>query len=153
GTVTSTNPLNVMVPSLPLGKTVTIALSATAAPNCGSLNFTNMADAFATNAMDVSASAPLDVQIANGIDVCDGVDNDCDGLVDEDGAASCDDHDPCTVDTCDGANGCMHDRIPDCTSCTETVDCPDDGDACTTATCVDGRCGTEPVPGCQHCDL
>ena len=37
---------------------------------------------------------------------CDGLDNDCDGQIDEDGAQACDDYNVCTIDSCDG--GCIH---------------------------------------------
>jgi len=36
---------------------------------------------------------------------CDGVDDDCDGAVDEE---SCDDGDPCTTDICEGGETCSH---------------------------------------------
>jgi hypothetical protein len=88
-------------------------------------------------------------------EVCDGVDQDCNGQTDEstcdDGDActtdvcggvagctntpkSCDDDDPCTTDTCDAASG-------DCVAA--AVDC-DDADPCTVDTC-DGESGA-----CEH---
>ncbi len=39
---------------------------------------------------------------------CDGRDNDCDGAVDV--GDLCDDGDPCTLDTCVGAEGCLHEQ-------------------------------------------
>ena len=47
-------------------------------------------------------------------------------------SVDCDDGDPCTVDTCDPASGCVH----------TPVDC-DDGDPCTVDTC-------DPISGCVH---
>ena len=48
---------------------------------------------------------------------------------------TCDDKDPCTLDTCDGAVGeCRHAKIPDCGSCASDGDCTD-ADLCTIDTC------------------
>ncbi|MEC9071908.1 MAG: hypothetical protein VX938_05985, partial [Myxococcota bacterium] len=63
-------------------------------------------------------------------ETCDGVDQDCDGEVDED---TCDDGNPCTVDVCGGESGCTNEPITD-------VAC-DDGNACTTGdACQAGVC-------------
>jgi hypothetical protein len=86
----------------------------------------------------------------------------------------CDDHDICTVDTCNPATGCAHDKTIGC--CTTQADC-DDGNACTVDSC-DGSsntcvhtaltctsndpcmtascnqqsgCFTTPIPNCQLC--
>jgi hypothetical protein len=74
-------------------------------------------------------------------EVCDGVDNDCDGQTDEADGAACDDGNPCTDDVCDGANGCQN--TPNTAAC-------DDEDACTAGdVCADGAC----VPGAAvDCD-
>jgi hypothetical protein len=66
-------------------------------------------------------------------EVCDGVDQDCDGDTDEE---TCDDADPCTTDVCLGGDGC--ENAPK--SC-------DDGDACTTDSCdpASGACINEAV--------
>ncbi|RMF24286.1 MAG: hypothetical protein D6760_03645 [Deltaproteobacteria bacterium] len=47
-------------------------------------------------------------------ETCDGADNDCDGTIDEGGNALCDDHDSCTIDTCNGTGGCSHVFDPIC---------------------------------------
>ncbi len=86
-------------------------------------------------------------------DVCDGVDNDCDGVTD---STPCDDSNSCTADSCDGTNGCIH--IPllgepcvdpdlctleaglcsnDGTCSAEPIEC-DDTDPCTADTCISG---------------
>jgi len=87
-------------------------------------------------------------------DVCDGVDNDCDGATD---SVPCDDGDPCTTDSCAADEGCQHiggDGSPcdDGDVCTDqdlcavgvcsgqTVVC-DDADPCTADSCV-------PTVGC-----
>jgi hypothetical protein len=75
-------------------------------------------------------------------EVCNGVDDDCDGMVDE--AASgrpvglCDDGNSCTQDACQGAEGCTHEPQtgPECK----------DGDTCTVAdTCQAGECTGVPM--------
>ena len=40
-------------------------------------------------------------------EICDGLDNGCNGGVDEGGAALCDDANACTMDVCQGAAGCV----------------------------------------------
>jgi hypothetical protein len=77
---------------------------------------------------------------------CNGVDDDCDGAVDQNGAALCDDSNGCTTDSCSGAGGCAHDTAPDGTGCS-------DGDACTQDdTCSAGVCqGSNPL-ACQASD-
>ena len=42
------------------------------------------------------------------IEVCNGEDDDGDGRVDEDGFATCDDNLACTLDRCNGSEGCSH---------------------------------------------
>lgn len=64
-------------------------------------------------------------------EVCNGLDDDCDGSVD---GVACDDGNPCTSDTCAGADGCKSEPLPDGTPC-------DAG-----ATCTAGKC--EPLAGC-----
>ena len=106
-------------------------------------------------------------------EVCDGLDNDCNGAVD-DGAASascddadacngeetcffggceagaaldCDDGDACTADACAAASGCSHDAVPGCVSCDIDGDC-DDADPCTVDACPDGACTWSLAPAC-----
>jgi len=68
-------------------------------------------------------------------DVCDGLDNDCDGPADEE---TCDDDNPCTEDICNGEEGCSHASL-DLLECT-------DGDLCTTGDhCEEGMCVGNPV--------
>ena len=73
---------------------------------------------------------------------CNGVDDDCDGDVDEgdlvEGIGVCDDANPCTADKCNAGDGCGHDNLTG----TECLD----GDPCTVADhCEDGACVGNPV--------
>ncbi len=104
---------------------------------------------------------------APAIEVCDGIDNDCDGDVDEpeevggDYVNLCNDGNPCTKDTCLGSDGCSNEPLSGiecfdgnpCTvadhceegECVGTqVDC-DDGNPCTDDTC-------NPAGGCSYAD-
>ena len=69
-------------------------------------------------------------------DLCDGLDNDCDGDTD---TVSCDDSNPCTIDSCEGADGCVH--TPDDADC-------DDDDECTDNACIGGKCVVTKVRNC-----
>ena len=70
-----------------------------------------------------------------GEDVCDGLDNDCDGETDED---TCDDDNPCTEDVCDGAGGCGYSPL-------DNLECTD-GNLCTTGDhCDNGVCVGNPI--------
>ena len=104
---------------------------------------------------------------------CDGLDNDCDGdideptLIDDDYVSLCNDDNPCTKDSCLGANGCeavalTEGECLDGNPCTvadhceagvcigEAVDCDDDN-PCTEDLCTEtGGCDYLPAPG--NCD-
>ncbi len=73
-------------------------------------------------------------------ETCNGQDDDCDGLVDE---GTCDDKNPCTMDTCDGkATTCNHTNAPG--------SCDADGNLCTVGdTCVDGKCAIGSLKSCD----
>ncbi len=61
---------------------------------------------------------------------CDGIDNDCNGLVDD---GSCDDGNDCTSDSCKGKDGCVNEAL-------DEGECKDN-DPCTVADhCVAGVC-------------
>src|SRR5262249_21394711 len=57
-------------------------------------------------------------------EICNGLDDNCDGVVDEGGNSLCADSDPCTQDICGGAALCQHPASPNGTAC-------DDGNVCT----------------------
>lgn len=68
-------------------------------------------------------------------EICDGIDNDGDGIIDENGETLCDDGNPCTDDICDGENGCIH---------TNNNAFCDDNDPCTpNDVCSNGVCKGE----------
>ncbi len=161
--VASTNPLQVRVPKLPAGSSLTVTIVADASPTCSTSQSDNEATAFASNAEQVSDRAV--VTVGGSTEICDGKDNDCDGLVDEDadicsdgnvcdGAEqcvsgtcrpgtplSCDDGNVCTDDSCDPATGCIRTN--------NTAPC-NDGNACTTNdTCAGGACVGGAAPNCD----
>jgi len=74
----------------------------------------------------------------NTLEVCNGIDDNCDTVIDNGQAALCDDGNVCTTDACAGAAGCTH--VNNGLSC-------NDGNACTqTDTCQGGACaGSNPV--------
>jgi hypothetical protein len=64
------------------------------------------------------------------IEACNAIDDDCDGQTDE---ATCEDENPCTEGTCDGANGCK--------TANKAGSCDADGSSCTKDdACKDGKC-------------
>ena len=54
------------------------------------------------------------------------------------GILDCDDGNPCTYDSCDTVQGCLHTTLSSCTTCSVDEDC--DSTFCQTATCVSGSC-------------
>ena len=89
------------------------------------------------------------------VEVCDGIDNDCDNKADE---GTCKDDNDCTDDVCDPADGCVHtfndNGCTDSNPCTTQDKCNfgqcegallgcDDGNKCTTDAC-------DPVQGCKN---
>jgi hypothetical protein len=66
------------------------------------------------------------------LETCNGIDDDCDGLVDNGGNALCNDSNPCTDDVCNGVAGCA--------VANNSAAC-DDGNACTSGDiCGGGSC-------------
>ncbi len=89
------------------------------------------------------------------IEICDGVDNDCNGLTDD---GLCDDGNACTTDSCVPGSGCNH--VPTTSACNDGNACTT-GDSCATGTCVgmavscdDGNACTADAcasaSGCTH---
>ena len=73
-------------------------------------------------------------------ETCDGVDNDCNGAVDD---KTCDDNNPCTTDSCSGASGCKH-------TVASNTQCDADGSVCTeNDSCVEGVCTAGAAKVCD----
>jgi hypothetical protein len=81
--------------------------------------------------------APQDATVYPGaIEVCDGVDNDCNGQIDDN---LCNDGNSCTIDGCNADGSCFHE--PD------NAQLCDDGSICSQVDkCIDGNCeGLNPI--------
>ena len=59
---------------------------------------------------------------------------------------SCDDGNPCTKDACTEKEGCIHETIPGCLSCSTDADC-DDKNPCTKEQCVNKQCKFSSADG------
>jgi hypothetical protein len=81
-----------------------------------------------------SGRADCDHNPANGCEQALNVVTNCGGC-----GVSCDDHNPCTADSCDAQKGCLHVPVSDGIAC-------DDGSACTQQdSCLAGVCAGSPV--------
>ena len=83
----------------------------------------------------------------DALETCDGVDQNCDGSVDEGGVSLCDDANYCTIDACGGPSGCSHSSVPDGAICTDLDECTRQ-DTCQAGACVGAQpvfCGTPAV--------
>jgi hypothetical protein len=79
-------------------------------------------------------------------EVCDGVDNNCNDIVDEGGDSLCDDSLWCNgQETCGGESGCMAGTAPDCSSL---------ADSCNDSVCDEEtkQCVADPKPDGTSCD-
>ena len=101
------------------------------------------------------------------VEVCDGKDNDCDGLTDE---STCDAGGACNVGTCDPQSGCQYNKLnnvpcdADKNACTDNDQCKqgvcvpgpgkvcDDGNPCTTDSCDPASGCTKTVDDGKLCD-
>jgi putative metal-binding protein/Kelch motif protein len=70
-------------------------------------------------------------------EVCNGIDDNCAGGIDEGGAALCPDADPCTLDSCGGASGCAHLAAADGSPCASGIPCRT-GEVCLSGSCQGG---------------
>ncbi len=103
------------------------------------------ADCPAGSACDASgACAATPPECVAAAEVCNGVDDDCDGLVDEGADSACDDADPSTADACT-AGACTHGSDP-------TEWCGAVGVVCAPgSTCMAGVCVGTPACVAEAC--
>lgn len=76
-----------------------------------------------------------------GFELCDGVDNDCNGTSDD--GALCNDGNTCTEDSCGGIAGCK------AVNAKVGTGCESDGDLCTSDNCANGKCTAGPDKNCN----
>jgi len=102
------------------------------------------------------AVGPLPVCLAAdaSAETCNGQDDDCDGMTDDGGEASCGDGDPCTADTCQGGT-CHHDANTLCGDGSCASVCGETPKTCSADchTCGDGVCspGENPKVCSEDC--
>ena len=111
------------------------------------------------SSVDADDCEPQDPAIKPGaIEACDGIDNDCDGVTDED---LCDDGNPCTIDKCNADGTCANESgigqaCDDGNICTQQDVCNTEGicEGYNEVNCNDGIDCTsdscDPVVGCLH---
>ena len=87
-------------------------------------------------------------------EICNGLDDNCDGTVDNGGNALCDDADGCTTDVCNGLAGCGHTNVPvDCEgSWGEWGTCQQEGTTCSGEQSRTFTITTPASCGGQACD-
>ena len=79
-------------------------------------------------------------------EVCDGIDNNCNGQTDE---GTCDDGQPCTTDACDNSGATAK-----CVFTFNTLPCDADGSVCTQSDhCASGACQPGPLLSCDDQNL
>src|SRR5262249_39507490 len=81
-TVVSKHPLDLRIPELPAGQTLTVTIHANARFGCSDAGVSSSATAVATNAVSAGGTAALGNQMSAGVEICDGLDNNCDGQID-----------------------------------------------------------------------
>jgi hypothetical protein len=108
---------------------------------CDGACLTGACDATLGCLVEPATGSCSDGNACTGGDHCSGVDDTCTGS-----AVDCDDHEPCTIDTCDASQGCLHDAFPDGTTCPAVDRCRGP------ATCRDGACDPGPALSCDDAD-
>jgi len=91
-----------------------------------------------------SHGAVVDGTSCSNDDVCDGLETCQAGACLAGETLNCDDHNPCSLDSCDSLTGCQHEYQPDGTSC--------GGGLCGPSTCLDGFCTPDDFSVCDDGD-
>ena len=95
---------------------------------------------------------PLDASVhPGGVEVCDGIDNDCSGGADEEGSMLCDDDNVCTDDAC-GEQGCLN--SPNFLPCDDGDALCTENDACAGGLCIGSSVDCDDQKSCtdDSCD-
>ena len=85
----------------------------------------------------VNGISCADGNVCNGVEACDG------GACSAGSSLDCDDHNPCTADSCDLLHGCVNASIPGC--CASDADCADTSACTVNERCVDNACTSDPL--------
>jgi len=103
---------------------------------------------------------PCEGEVGPSFDICDGIDNDCDGQTDENGPSLCSDGNDCTSNFCT-SSGCGSSFLELGTSCGSGLACDGSGSCkrafgatCTSSSqCASGFCSINPFSSSGSCSF